>query len=145
MNQRWTPCWWRVSCHIATTRLRLALCYCPIIIQLVTVDELDLSACCTCSTIIFPHATNQIIGVWRRPCRYRRPEKRAFLIPELNGYQTSYWGSNTTLKGYEAEISRVGFTSERVKKGSPCNDSLWRRPKDRNAGFVIFLRWKFDP
>ena len=37
------------------------------------VKELDLSACRTCSTIIFPHSTNQIIVFWRRRCCCRRP------------------------------------------------------------------------
>ena len=37
------------------------------------VKELYKSACRTCSTIIFPHSTNQIIVFWRRHCRCRRP------------------------------------------------------------------------
>ena len=35
------------------------------------VKEFYSSACRTCSTIIFPHSTNQIIVFWRRRCRCR--------------------------------------------------------------------------
>ena len=35
------------------------------------VKELYLRACRTCSTIIFPYSTNQIIVFWRRRCRCR--------------------------------------------------------------------------
>ena len=31
--------------------------------------ELFISACRTCSTIIFPHPTNQILNLWRCACR----------------------------------------------------------------------------
>ena len=34
--------------------------------------RLQQKACRTCSTIIFPHSTNQIIDLWRYRCRYRR-------------------------------------------------------------------------
>ena len=37
------------------------------------VKEFYLSARRTCSTIIFPHSTNQIIVFWRRRCRYGWP------------------------------------------------------------------------
>ena len=37
------------------------------------VKELSENACRTCSTIIFPHSTNQIVVFWRRRCRCRRP------------------------------------------------------------------------
>ena len=35
------------------------------------VKEFYLSACRTCSTILFPHLTNQIIVLWHCLCRYR--------------------------------------------------------------------------
>ena len=37
------------------------------------VKELFYSTCRTCSTIIFPHLTNQIIVFWRRHCCCRHP------------------------------------------------------------------------
>ena len=36
------------------------------------VKKLDQKARCTCSTIIFPHSTNQIIDLWRYHCLCRR-------------------------------------------------------------------------
>ena len=47
------------------------------------VKECYQTACRTCSTIIFPHSTNQIIVFWRRLCRYRRP------------CWAPYWGRNS--------------------------------------------------
>ena len=35
--------------------------------------KLHKKACRTCSTIIFPHSTNQIIGLWCCRSSYRRP------------------------------------------------------------------------
>ena len=35
------------------------------------VKELYSNACRTCSTIIFPHSTNQIVVFWRRRCPWR--------------------------------------------------------------------------
>ena len=44
------------------------------------VKELYLSACCTCSTIIFLHSTNQIIVFWRHRCRCLRHCLRSVIM-----------------------------------------------------------------
>ena len=50
------------------------------------VKELHLSACRTCSTIIFPHSTNQIIVFWCRRCCCHRP-----CLSSLNRELTQPW------------------------------------------------------
>ena len=57
--------------HVAvkTSRLDLEISCCHLVDY---AKELYLHACRTCSTIIFPHSTYQIIVFWRRRCRCPR-------------------------------------------------------------------------
>ena len=48
------------------------------------VNKLDLKACRTCSTIIFPQSTNQIIKLWCCRCRCGRRFLNS-LLPEEAG------------------------------------------------------------
>ena len=41
------------------------------LLKLPVVLDLFVSACCTCSTLIFHHSTNQILSLWRCRCRSR--------------------------------------------------------------------------
>ena len=50
------------------------------------VKELNKSACRTCSTIIFPYSTNQIIVFWRRCCCCRRPCFSFLFTPTTRGF-----------------------------------------------------------
>ena len=50
----------------ANERLKMSRCHLADYVK-----QLYLSACRTCSTIVFPHSTNQIIVFWRLRCRWR--------------------------------------------------------------------------
>ena len=56
--------------HVVIKTLNLEISRCHLARY---VTELYKSACRTCSTIIFPHSTNQIIVFWRHHCRWCRP------------------------------------------------------------------------
>ena len=58
-----------LAVHVVVKTLNLEISRCHLADY---VKEFYLSACCTCSTIIFPHSTNQIIVFWRCLCRSRR-------------------------------------------------------------------------
>ena len=59
-----------LSVDVVVKTLNLEISRCHLVDY---VHEFYLSACRTCSTIIFPHSTNHIIVFWRRRCRCRRP------------------------------------------------------------------------
>ena len=56
--------------HVVIKTLNLEISRCHLARY---VTELYKNACRTCSTIIFPHSTNQIIVFWRHHCRWCRP------------------------------------------------------------------------
>ena len=55
-----------LSSLMMTETARKTLLFCK------EVTDLFIRACRTCSTIIFPHSTNQILSLWRCRCRSRR-------------------------------------------------------------------------
>jgi len=64
---------WKIYCYVCTLSLKpyiwkFSRCHLADYVK-----ELCYSAYRTCSTIIFPHSTNQIIVFWRRLCCCRRP------------------------------------------------------------------------
>ena len=62
--------------HVVVKTLNLEISRCHLADY---VEELYLSACRTCSTIIFPHSTDEIIVFWGRRCRCRRPCLRSLM------------------------------------------------------------------
>ena len=58
---------WKIYFCMCALNLEISRCHLADYVK-----ELYLRACRTCSTIIFPHSTNQIIVFRRRRCRCRR-------------------------------------------------------------------------
>ena len=52
--------------------------------------DLSIRACRTCSTIIFPHSTNQILSLWRCRCRSRRWCSHSLLSDDTGGSRTEW-------------------------------------------------------
>ena len=101
------------------------------------VKELDLSACRTRSTIIFPHSTNQIIGFWRRCCRwlelpsaYLHTAAFSFIPTETHiTSDTMFYTFNLSSTAFLSEYRRFGpilITSTKISnfgKPKPATDA----------------------
>ena len=98
---------------VKTLNLEISRCYLADYVK-----ELSENACRTCrmcSTIIFPHSTNQIVVFWRRRCRCRRPclssvlfltkRKRVFFICRRS---CSFSGGQTNLgRGFSDAVTHL--------------------------------------
>ena len=93
------------------------------------VKKVNQDACCTCSSIIFPHSTNRIIDLWR--CRCRRRFRRKLLI---NFNEQTETGVFLPCKLYrDVKLRVLAMTTAAARQHQKNNDLIGGMRKNNRA------------
>ena len=108
-----------------------------------------INACCTCSTLIFPHSTNQILNLWSPRCRCRPRCYGSLLSTKRKVKMAGYWPSSlfaflwtgTKSRSVDAKRERGQYAAILTKLAWSIKDlSYGIKSKEKMIFVLVYFR-----